>query len=99
MSACNQLPPTGRIVFDNIVLSYENQVVANPTWSVQPFQPVCSANAEVLSANSLALTWDPNGSPNAGAAATEDAAEPRHRKWKSAFRRRQAPRKAAEEQA
>ncbi len=91
VSACNQLPPTGQIVFENIQVAYENVAVPAPAWTAQPFQPVCSSNAKILSPSAVALTWDPNGTVEAAAAPEETAAAaaatPRHRKWASAFRR------------
>jgi len=52
---CSEYPASGKIVFENIEVSWEGGGV--PAWTVAQFKPACNSLGKVLNSSSLEFTW------------------------------------------
>lgn len=59
-SSCSQLPPAGKIVYNNIQIFCEGNYVFTPRWTVaQGANPICGVSAQAAG-GAVTLSWNTN---------------------------------------
>lgn len=58
---CGQYPANGGIVFTDIHIFLDNELVTKPVWTAQQYQPACDSQAFIVSPNTVKFTWKTSG--------------------------------------
>ena len=54
---CSQYPPDNSVTFTNISIYYNDELETNPVWTTGYEKDLCDNRANILSANSVEITW------------------------------------------
>lgn len=66
---CSAYPPEGKVTFYDVIVEYDNQVVA-PAWKASVVDQNCDMTAHIEDENTISITWNPNGGGGGGSTST-----------------------------